>query len=203
MSGKRQSQRHLNKAKREHEESLSTDNTTDSTPASAKRQRKEPKDSITGPATTALTMSLSHTTIVPNTVLPVYQHMLPKNPEGIAFLFGTRFSEALQVPAERVAIQYQITKEDAIEELRRLLIIKAFTADVDANKISPTPLSMRNHLDPLSLTHINLRKQWTSFGMLPFSIQNSTQICKKLLDSFFTIDRPERATRSPSTARGD
>jgi hypothetical protein len=106
--------------------------------------------------------------------------MLPENPEGIAFLFGTRFSEALQVPAMRVAIQYQITKEDAIEELRRLLIIKAFTADIDANKISPTPLSTHNHLNPLSLTYTNLRKQWTSFGMLPSSIQNSTQSCKKL-----------------------
>ncbi len=71
--------------------------------------------------------------------------MLPKNPEGIAFLFGSPFSEALQVPAERVALEYQITKEDAIEELRRLLVIKAFTVDKDANKISPTPLSTQNH----------------------------------------------------------
>jgi hypothetical protein len=180
MSGKRELQKHLNKAKRQHEESLSADNITDSTPVSAKRQRKEPRDSMTGPTTAALTTPLSHTTNIPNTVLPVYEHMLPENPEGIAFLFGTRFSEALQVPAMRVAIQYQITKEDAIEELRRLLMIKAFTADIDANKISPTPLSTHNLLNPLSLTYTNLRKQWTSFGMLPSSIQNSTQSCKKL-----------------------
>jgi hypothetical protein len=67
--------------------------------------------------------------------------MLPKSPEGRTFLFSPRFSEALQVPAERVAIRYQVTKAQAIEEFRPLIAIKTFTVDEDATKISPTPLS--------------------------------------------------------------
>lgn len=90
-------------------------------------------------------MSVAANTIdVPDAILRVYQQMLPKSPEGIEFLFSARFSDALRVPAERVAIEYRITKDDAIEELRRLLVIKAFTADEDATKISPTPLSTQN-----------------------------------------------------------
>jgi hypothetical protein len=120
---------------------------TNTSPVPAKRQRKESKASKT-----THTMSVAATAInVPNAILQVYQHMLPKNPEGIAFLFGSPFSEALQVPAERVATEYQITKEDAIEELRRLLVIKAFTVDKDANKISPTPLSTQIQTIPLTL----------------------------------------------------
>jgi hypothetical protein len=78
---------------------------------------------------------------VPDAVLQVYHQLLPKNPEGIAFLFSPPFFEALEVRAGRLAIKYQINIEDAIEELRRLLAIKAFTVDKDGNKISPTPLS--------------------------------------------------------------
>jgi hypothetical protein len=37
---------------------------------------------------------------------------------------------------------YEVLPEVAIEEFRRLIAIKVFTADVDAEKISPTPLSM-------------------------------------------------------------
>jgi len=84
-------------------------------------------------------MSVALTAIsVLDAVLHVYQHMLPKNPKGISFLFGLHFSEALQVPAARVAIERKITKDDAIDELRRLLVIKAFTVDENATKISPT-----------------------------------------------------------------
>jgi hypothetical protein len=137
MSGRRQSQR-PRKLKSELEES--SDNTT---LVPANHHRKQSEASKAAP-----TMSVAVTTIgVPNAILQVYQHMLPNNPEGIAFLFDFPFSKALQVTAERVAIQYQITKEDAIEELRRLLVIKAFTVDKDANKISPTPLSTQNYLN--------------------------------------------------------
>jgi hypothetical protein len=103
-------------------------------------------------------MSVPATAInVPDAVLQVYQSMLPQNLEGIAFLFSSRFSEALQVPAQRVAIPYQITEAEAIEELRRLLAIKVFTADEDANKISPTPLSMKYLLIIPLLLHTNLQ----------------------------------------------
>lgn len=82
---------------------------------------------------------------VPDAILQAYQHMLPGNPKGIAFLFSPRFSEALDVPATRVATEYRTTKEKAIEELRRLLVIKVFMADESAHKISPTPLSTKGH----------------------------------------------------------
>jgi len=96
-------------------------------------------------------MSVVATTVnVPNDVVQTYQHMLPDNPDGIAFLFGPNFSEALQVPADRVALAYQVTKEAAIEELRRLLAIKVFTVDEDATKTSPTPLSTQNYPNHLS-----------------------------------------------------
>jgi len=68
--------------------------------------------------------------------------MLPKHADGIAFLFGSAFSEALQAPAERAAVLFQVTEEEAIEEFRRLLAIKTFKVDEDATNISPTPLSM-------------------------------------------------------------
>ena len=98
-----------------------------------------------------LTKSAAPTTIYNDrTLLQTYQNMLPKTPEGRTFLFGPRFSEALQVPAERVAIRYQVTKAQAIEEFRRLIAIKTFMVDEDATKISPTPLSMQtfHHFSP-------------------------------------------------------
>jgi hypothetical protein len=133
MSGKSQP----NKLKHERQEDMTDTTITDTTPVAAKRQRKESKAAKTAP-----TMSTTATAInVPDAVLQAYQHMLPKNPEGIAFLFGSRFSDAIQGPSQRVAIISQVSKEEAIEEFRRLLAIKMFTVDEDASKISPTPLS--------------------------------------------------------------
>jgi hypothetical protein len=140
MSGRRQSQR-PNQIKREHEDGSDNIAVTAATANPPKRQRKEFKGSKT-----THRMSVSATTLdVPDTVLQVYHHMLPKTPEGVAFLFGSRFSEALQVAAIRAAIGFKITTEAAIEEFRRFLAIKAFTVDEDANKISPTPLSTLKH----------------------------------------------------------
>ena len=79
---------------------------------------------------------------IPDATLQVYQHMLPNNPKGIAFLFNESFSDAPD-NVEDVAIAYHVHKDDAIEELRRLLVIKALTGDEDANEISPTPLSKK------------------------------------------------------------
>jgi len=121
------------KVKREREELTAT--VTSQLPS--KRQRNKAAESD-------LTISASPTTIYNDrTALQTYQNMLPKNPEGRTFLFSPRFSEALQVPAERVAIRYQVTKAQAIEEFRRLIAIKTFMVDEDATKTSPTPLSMQ------------------------------------------------------------
>jgi hypothetical protein len=140
MSGRSRPQRpRSSKLKRESDDSSYSDNITitDTTPVPAKRQRKESEDSKAAPTMSAVATLVN----VPDAVLQVYQQLLPKNPEGIAFLFSPSFFEALEVRAERLAIRYQINIEDAIEELRRLLAIKAFTVDKDGNKISPTPLS--------------------------------------------------------------
>lgn len=124
----------------EDEEFKSQNNnaTSASTPA-VKRQRISSAASAL--RDTAETVAFT-TMDVPESTLRVYQRFLPNNLEGIGFLFGQRLSDAIQVPAERVADEYNITKEDAIEELRRLLAIKTFTNDNDGIKISPTPLSM-------------------------------------------------------------
>jgi hypothetical protein len=65
---------------------------------------------------------------------------LRQAPEGITLLFSTRFSTATQAAASSAVSEYHVTKAQAIEELRRLLAIKAFTADNSAEKISSNPL---------------------------------------------------------------
>jgi hypothetical protein len=50
-------------------------------------------------------MSVVTTTAdVPDAVLKAYQLILPIKHNGIDFLFSLDFSEALEVPAERIAI---------------------------------------------------------------------------------------------------
>tara|TARA_R110002060_G_scaffold33337_5_gene44063 strand:+ start:564 stop:1208 length:645 start_codon:yes stop_codon:yes gene_type:complete len=43
--------------------------------------------------------------------------------------------------SERIAFSYQITLEEALQELRRFLVLKVFVSDKDSNKLDPTPLS--------------------------------------------------------------
>ena len=62
---------------------------------------------------------------IPEVVLNGYQHLI-RDPAAIAFLFDSAFSEALRLPSESAAIKYQVTKEQAIEEFRRLLAFKVF-----------------------------------------------------------------------------
>lgn len=61
--------------------------------------------------------------------------------DAIDFIFEPRFSDSLRVTAERAAKTYNVTPSEAIEEFRRLLAIKTLVFDIDAVKISPTPLS--------------------------------------------------------------
>jgi hypothetical protein len=111
----------------------SSDNTaSDTNPSPSKRQHKESNAS----KTTSTMPSVRSATIK-----QAYQRMLPDRPQGVSFLFTPRFTRVLQQAAESVAIEYQITKEDALEEFRRMLVIKAFIVDTDATKIGPTPLS--------------------------------------------------------------
>ncbi|KAF2651102.1 hypothetical protein K491DRAFT_682473 [Lophiostoma macrostomum CBS 122681] len=79
--------------------------------------------------------SVSCHTVIPSVSHRVYLDILPK--DAVTFLFSTYFSKALSGEAANV---YGVSSNDAIEEFRRLLAIKAFTVDVNADKISPTPI---------------------------------------------------------------
>lgn len=102
------------------------------------------KISLTHPHETQFSTMSAASTIsvdnIPDALLEAYRLLLKNDTGAIEFLFGSRLSKALRVPAQRAANHYAISKEDAIEELRRFLAIKVFTADVNATKISPTPL---------------------------------------------------------------
>jgi len=87
-------------------------------------------------------MASTNTPTQSYTVHPGYQFLLPRNPKGIDFLFSAYFSETLKVPVASLAIRYNIIESTVIEEFRRFLAIKAFTVDENADKISPSLLSM-------------------------------------------------------------
>ncbi|KAH9212418.1 hypothetical protein DL95DRAFT_463987 [Leptodontidium sp. 2 PMI_412] len=70
-------------------------------------------------------------------MLRLYQHMLPK---GITFLFSNCFTKSVKEKAQNLDFQFRLSKEEVTEELRRLIAIKAFTADEDGYKIMPTIL---------------------------------------------------------------
>lgn len=55
---------------------------------------------------------------------PGYEFMA-LSANGLAFLHGSRFSDALQEPVQRVAILYNVTPQRAIEDLRRFIALKA------------------------------------------------------------------------------
>jgi hypothetical protein len=128
------------KLKRGLDEGPDNTKNTVTTPVPSKRQREETNSSKT-PAAPMMPEANTNLNVPDDAVLKTYQQLLPENPEGITFLFHPQFSEALDAPAQLVATECGITKENAIEELRRLLAIKTFAKDELATKISPTPLS--------------------------------------------------------------
>lgn len=77
---------------------------------------------------------------LPAAVVQVYRNA-QLSADAIAFLFSSEFSVAFQDVVEEIGRVYRVSREQAIEEFRRLLAIKTFTFDVNATKISPTPLS--------------------------------------------------------------
>lgn len=78
---------------------------------------------------------------IPLDIPSVYKQILPDQPTGITFLFGSRFLQAVDSFAQEIAPKYSINVNTAIEELRRLLVIKTYTVDTLGTKIFPTPLS--------------------------------------------------------------
>lgn len=50
------------------------------------------------------------------TVHPVYQKLLAKASDGIAFLYCSRLSDSLKTPASQVAAMYNVTVDQALEE---------------------------------------------------------------------------------------
>ena len=127
-----------------------------------------------------------------------YCKALPNNAKGIAFLFSSRFYDALQVPAQTVAFAFDTSVDSAIEEFRRLIAIKVFTTDKEAEIISPTPLSTRAYLFHTHISCIADQKiQWTNFGTRPFSTCTSTENCKALWALTFTIAQQELAIEKP------
>lgn len=92
--------------------------------------------------TANITTTMSATGVISASpeVIQVYQNARLST-QAISFLFSPAFSDALQEHAAHVRVVYNVATEKVIEEFRRLLAIKTFTSDVDATKISPTPLS--------------------------------------------------------------
>ncbi|KAL2070290.1 hypothetical protein VTL71DRAFT_13316 [Oculimacula yallundae] len=112
-----------------------------------------------------------------------YKHLLPNPDTGIDFLYSDSLSTVLKETSVRVAAEYGITEEEALEEFRRFMAIKAFTSDEKAKKVSPTALSkqaifLASDIQPnFRSSCTDGRVKWTSFGMQLSSILSSTQIC--------------------------
>lgn len=130
------------KRKSEYEDTPDYDATTTSIP-SKRQQHKRKKSNSSKTSPVPKMASAGPTLNVPAAALRTYEQLIPENSQGIHFLFSPNFSEALDTTARRAAAEYQITKEDVLEELRRFLAIKVFTVDEYATKISPTPFSMK------------------------------------------------------------
>ncbi|KAL2070665.1 hypothetical protein VTL71DRAFT_13691 [Oculimacula yallundae] len=84
--------------------------------------------------------SLAELLAVRKESLRPYLHMMHNVPQGIVFLFSDRVSNSVEGKAQDLASHTDSTKEDFIEELRRLIAIKTFTADEDGTKIMPNDL---------------------------------------------------------------
>ncbi|KAK7179656.1 ubiquitin-like protein 1 [Paraphaeosphaeria sporulosa] len=69
---------------------------------------------------------------------PAYKDML--SPDAVVFIFSKSFHDALREKANNCPRKHGVSAEKAIEEFRRLIAIKSWTVDVDAAKISPTPI---------------------------------------------------------------
>lgn len=52
----------------------------------------------------------------------------------------------MKTGAASASLTYGLSVEQAIEEFRRLILIKTFVMDVNATKISPTAMSKSPHL---------------------------------------------------------
>lgn len=71
-----------------------------------------------------------------------FNKLMSNSPEGVAFLHGPRFSNAMKEAAiaTNAAVTFNITADQAVEELRRFLALKVFLQDDKAEKLAPSSL---------------------------------------------------------------
>ncbi|KAL5385215.1 hypothetical protein PMIN02_008943 [Paraphaeosphaeria minitans] len=69
---------------------------------------------------------------------PAYKDMLSR--DAIVFIFSEAFHDALRDKANDCPRKHGVSAAKAIEEFRRLIAIKTWAVDIDATKISPTPI---------------------------------------------------------------
>lgn len=128
------------------------------------------------------------------TVHPAFAKLMPDSPDGIQFLFGQRFYDAMRQEFfdRRFGFQYQVTSSLAIEELRRLIALKVYSKD-EAKFISPTPL-----MDEMvrNLSQRGKRMLICCSGMQQYSTPVFTRISKTPYHFSFIIDQPEQATEN-------
>jgi hypothetical protein len=94
----------------------------------------------------------------------------------VVFLFSKAFHDALETKADNCPRKYGVSAEEAVEEFRRLLAIKTWVVDVDAKKISPTPVSKLH----VFLCHL-LR---TIIDLLYHQVDSSSYACEHKLRDF-------------------
>lgn len=72
----------------------------------------------------------------------VFNGLMPNNPQAMAFLHSPRFTNAMKKAATttNATLTFNVTPNQAVEELRRFLALKVFIHDERANKLDPTKL---------------------------------------------------------------
>lgn len=99
-------------------------------------------------------MSVANTTENAAPIQEGFHALLPEQPKALELLFGCHLFDTLKETAQETTRGYRSSVEDAVEEYRRLIAIKAYVVDTNATKINPTPLSNSNALFHLIVEHI-------------------------------------------------
>lgn len=86
-----------------------------------------------------------------------FHRLITNSPQSIAFLYGSRFTNAMKEAASNAAVLFNVTAAQAIEELRRLLALKVFARDDQGRKIGATPLM--DHMWQASILDIRLYQE--------------------------------------------
>ncbi|KAF4618981.1 hypothetical protein G7Y89_g14866 [Cudoniella acicularis] len=77
---------------------------------------------------------------ISNATYDIYSKLVPRT--SVKYLHSPRFVEVIKKAAiqTRVTIIYNVTIDQAVEEFRRLIALKTFYKDQNAEMLSPTPL---------------------------------------------------------------